>query len=156
MNDRSKWQVVLYNEINKKEFCSCCIFNQCLIIQCQISSGASRWKHNSYRSWTLYGTCYFLMYRLVIVSHNINSTLMITRNVLLAWNAIEYVFFLVCWSNRELSCPRFLILIFIWLLFQLGFEGRCLWSSVLELWDDSVEEKTKWHASTIFGLGARA
>ena len=93
MIDRSKWQVVLYNEINKKEFCSCCIFNQCLIIQCQTSSGASRWKHNSYRSWTLYGTCYFLMYRLVIVSHNINSALMITRNVLLAWNAIECVFF---------------------------------------------------------------
>ena len=29
----SKWQVVLYNKINMKEFCCCCIFNQCLIFQ---------------------------------------------------------------------------------------------------------------------------
>ena len=48
-----KWHVELYNEINMKEFCSCCMFSQCLIIQYQITSRASRCKHNNHRPWTL-------------------------------------------------------------------------------------------------------
>ena len=111
--------VVLYNKINMKEFCSCCIFNQYLIFQVQIISRASRCKHASCHSWTLYQTCHFLVCWPVTVPHNISSALMIIRNVFLAWYAIECMFILVCWSIWELSCPQFLILAFIWLLLQL-------------------------------------
>ena len=111
--------VVLYNKINMKEFCSCCIFNQYLIFQVQIISRASRCKHASCHSWTLYQTCHFLVCWPVTVPHNISSALMIIRNAFLAWYAIECMFILVCWSIWELSCPQFLILAFIWLLLQL-------------------------------------
>ena len=54
------------------------------------------------------------------------------------------MFILVCWSSWELSCPQFLILVFIWLLQLLWlWRSGWSWSSVLESLDDSAREKDK-------------
>ena len=134
---------MLYNKINIKEFCSCCIFNQYLTFQGQIISRASRCNYVCCHSWTLPNLPFFC----VLASYSASQhqfCLDDLRNVFLAWDAIECMFILVCWSSWELSCPQFLILVFIWLL-QLLWLWRpgWSWSSVLESLDDSAREKDK-------------